>query len=458
MRLLVVGGSDAGISAALRARELDPGVEVSLLLADRYPNFSICGLPYFLSGDVPDWRALAHRTQDELQQSGLELLLEHIATDVDPDGKTVTASDAGGGEHHLHYDKLVIATGAKPVLPPVPGMDRDGVFQLHTVNDSVVLDRALARAPEKAVIVGAGYIGLEMAEALRARGLEVTVIEQLPSVLPTVDPELGALVREELERYGVHVINRVRVTAIEDDDGRLAVIGEPGLKSQADVVLVVVGVRPDAELGERAGVETGERGALRVNRRLETNVPDVYAAGDCVTTYHRLLDTDSYLPLGTTAHKQGRIAGENAVGGDRVFEGSLGTQVVKVFELAIARTGLRDDEASAAGIEPLTVQAEGFDHKAYYPGAHTITMRLTGDRASGRLLGAQLLGHLDAEVPKRVDIAATALYHGMTIEELNDLDLSYTPPFGSPWDVIQDGAQEWSRACQGLYLRLRRAE
>ncbi|MGH3054167.1 MAG: NAD(P)/FAD-dependent oxidoreductase, partial [Gaiellaceae bacterium] len=342
-RLLIVGGSDAGISAALRARELDPAVEVSVLLADRYPNFSICGLPYFLSGDVPDWHALAHRTTDELEQAGIELLLEHTAEQIDSQAQSVTVKN-GEVEEILSYDRLIIATGAEPVRPPIPGIERDGVYQLHTIDDSLVLHDALERNPETAVIVGAGYIGLEMAEALRTRGLEVAVVEQLPTVLPTVDPELGSLVRDELERNGVRVLNGSTVTAINRRNGRLAVSGNPDLSIDADIVLVVVGVKPDTKLAQAAAIDTGARGALQVNRRMETNLPHVYAAGDCVTTYHRLLDTATYLPLGTTAHKQGRIAGENAVGGDRTFEGSLGTQVVKVFELAVARTGLRDHE------------------------------------------------------------------------------------------------------------------
>ncbi len=448
-RLVIVGGSDAGIAAALRARELDAAVEVSVLLADSYPNFSICGLPYFLSGDVPDWRSLAHRTSEELERAGIELLLEHTAERIDAPAHTLTATDSDGREHALAYDKLVVATGAEPVRPPIPGLDREGVFQLHTIGDSLVLNEALERGPESAVIVGAGYIGLEMAEALRMRGLAVTVVEQLPSVLPTVDPELGTLVREELERNGVVVRNGVTVTRVEDDGERLAVLGDPGFRTTADLVLVVVGVKPDVTLAQTAGVTVGSRGALQVNRRMETNLPDVFAAGDCVVTYHRLLETDTYIPLGTTAHKQGRIAGENAVGGDRTFEGSLGTQVVKVFELAVARTGLRDGEANAAGFEPLTGESRWYDHKVYYPGAHQITARVTGEVGSGRLLGAQLAGHLDAQVPKRIDIAAVAMFQGLTVDALNDLDLSYTPPFGSPWDVVQSAAQEWSRMKRG---------
>jgi NADPH-dependent 2,4-dienoyl-CoA reductase/sulfur reductase-like enzyme len=238
------------------------------------------------------------------------------------------------------------------------------------------------------------------------------------------------------------------VRTIEPAGGRLRVSGDPDLGIEADLVLVVVGVRPDTRLGEAAGIRTGARGALQVNRRLETNLPHVYAAGDCAVTYHRLLEADTYLPLGTTAHKQGRVAGENAVGGSRVFEGSLGTQVVKVFELAAARSGLRDHEAAAVGLSALTVETHAYDHKVYYPGAREIAIRLTGDPGTDQLLGAQFVGHHDTEIPKRVDVAAAALYHGMTVAGLNDLDLSYTPPFGSPWDPLQTAAQEWARASE----------
>lgn len=209
---------------------------------------------------------------------------------------------------------------------------------------------------------------------------------------------------------------------------------------------MVVGVRPDTTLARAAGVGLGVRGAIAVDRRMRTNVPDVYAAGDCVHTYHRLLDTNAYLPLGTTAHKQGRIAGENAAGGNREFAGSLGTQVVKVFDLAIARTGLRDHEAKAHGLSPFSHRTIADDHKAYYPGAKPITITVTADMRTDRLLGAQLAGHRDTAVAKRVDILATALHHGMTVEAIADLDLSYTPPLGSPWDAIQTATQHWTAA------------
>jgi NADPH-dependent 2,4-dienoyl-CoA reductase/sulfur reductase-like enzyme len=212
----------------------------------------------------------------------------------------------------------------------------------------------------------------------------------------------------------------------------------------ADMVLVVVGVRPETALAADAGATLGSKRAIAVDPMMRTGLPDIYAAGDCVITHHRLLG-QTYLPLGTTAHKQGRVAGENALGGNRQFTGSLGTQVVKIFDQAAARTGLRDHEAAAAGFDPVTVESAADDHKAYYPGSHRITIRVTGDRATGRLLGMQLFGHKNAEIAKRTDIAATAIYHGMTVDAVSDLDLSYTPPLGSPWDAVQMAAQAWVR-------------
>src|SRR5215211_4987880 len=444
MQLLVIGGSDAGIAAALRARELDPSVEATVVVADAFPNFSICGLPYYLSGDVPDWRDLAHRTTSDLEQAGIELLLDHTAQVIDPAGRQVTVTSERG-ERQLGYGRLVIGTGAVPVRPPIDGLDLPGVHVLHTMADTFALHQALTAGARSAVIVGGGYIGLEMAEAFCARGLAVTVVEQAPAVMPTVDLELGRLLGEELGRHDVAVVNDVTVKAIRSEAGGLTVAGEPDFAATADLVLVVVGVRPDTDLAMAAGIQTGVRGAIRVDRRMRTNLPDVLAAGDCVETWHRLLQEPTYLPLGTTAHKQGRVAGETAVGGDREFAGSLGTQVVKVFELAVARTGLRDPDAADGDFHPLTVGSVQYDHKAYYPGAHQLHLCITGDRMSGHLLGAQLVGDHRAEVAKRIDIPAGALFHHTTVEALNDLDLSYTPPFGSPWDAIQLAAQDWVR-------------
>jgi NADPH-dependent 2,4-dienoyl-CoA reductase/sulfur reductase-like enzyme len=311
-------------------------------------------------------------------------------------------------------------------------------------------------SPASAVIIGAGYVGLEMADALVGRGLAVTQIEQLPEVLATVDAELGALVHAELAAQGIEVLTRTTARQItkasSDGNGRLHVEAQSAdgetVERKADLVLVVTGVRPDTELAAAAGASLGVRGAIQVDRAMQTGLPDVLAAGDCVVTHHRLLG-ETYLPLGTTAHKQGRVAGENALGGSRRFAGSLGTQVVKIFDQAAARTGLRHDEAAAAGFDPVTVQSEADDHKAYYPGSHRITMRVTGDRRTGQLLGMQLFGHKHAEIAKRIDIAASAIFHRMTVAEVSDLDLSYTPPLGSPWEAVQMGAQAWLRDTRG---------
>jgi NADPH-dependent 2,4-dienoyl-CoA reductase/sulfur reductase-like enzyme len=456
MHIVAIGGSDAGISAALRAREIEPAAEVTVVVADAYPNFSICGIPYYVSGEVGHWRNLAHRTIADLEAAGMTLRLDTIARRIDVPGRKLLVTGPAG-EEVTGYDQLVIGTGAVPVRPPIAGLDAlgpdDGVHLLHSMGDTFALMRTLERAaPASAVIVGAGYIGLEMADALTTRGLAVTQLEQLPEVLPTVDPELGALIHAELAGHGVEVLAGTTVKAVSRNpsggSGRLSVEavtagGEPVTRT-ADLVLIVVGVRPDTDLAVSAGASLGARGAIAVDRQMRTGLPAVFAAGDCVITHHRLLG-ETYLPLGTTAHKQGRVAGENACGGHRDYAGSLGTQVVKIFDQAAARTGLRDHEAAAAGYDPVTIGAEADDHKAYYPGSHKIAMRFTGDRRTGQLLGVQLFGHKDAEIAKRIDIAATAIFHSMTIDQVSDLDLSYTPPLGSPWDAIQAGAQAWTR-------------
>lgn len=442
--LLVIGGSDAGISAALRARELDPDLTVTVVVADAFPNYSICGLPFYVSGEVPDWRHLAHRTVDEIERAGVRLLLNHRATTIDPARNAVEVVDAEGLLQALQYDRLVIATGAVPAHPPVAGLDLPGVHVLHTMEDSFRVHRQVTETnPRTAVIVGAGYIGLEMADALRHRGLQVTLVVRSEVLRTTMDTSLARIIEDELRRQGVEVIKGVEVESIQRDAARLTVSGSNGFQKESDLVLMAAGVRPSSGLAAHAGIFTGVRGAIHVTREMATNIPGIYAAGDCAETWHRVTRENTYFPLGTTAHKQGRVAGENAAGGQRQFAGTLGTQVVKVFDLAVARTGLLDEEAPNAGYDALTTESKLWDHKAYYPNARELFIRVTGDRRSGRLLGAQMVGHWQAEVAKRIDIFATALFHEMKVEELNDLDLSYTPPVSSPWDPVQMSAQEW---------------
>lgn len=439
MNILIVGGSDAGISAALRARELNQAAEIKVLLADEFPNFSVCGLPFFLSGETPDWRQLAHRTEFE----GIEILRKHRATQIDPENGLVLARHEGKSKA-FSYDRLVIGTGAVPVQPPIEGLNSHGVFLLHTMEDSFRIQEYLTNEnPKSALIIGAGYIGIEMADALTHRGLEITLASRPRTVLPTVEPELGQLIERELREHGVHLWTGVQIEQITPIGGELKARSSSGEERKAAMAIVATGVQPDTSLALSADVQLGQRGAIRVSRKMETNIPGIYAAGDCTETWHRVTNAYTYLPLGTTSHKQGRVAGENVAGGDATFAGIVGTQVVKIFELAIARTGLLDREAREAGFDAFTVQTEAWDHKAYYPGAKKLSLRVTGDRSSGRLLGAQIVGSWRSEIAKRIDVFATALHHAMTVDALNELDLSYTPPLGSPWDPIQMSAQAW---------------
>ena len=437
--LVCIGGSDAGISAALRAKELDPATDVTVVVADDFPNYSICGLPFLLSGETPDWRDLAHRSRDELEDAGLELRLSTTACAIEPDARRVRLADGGT----IGYDQLVIATGAVPRRPPIAGLDQPGVHVLHSMADAFgILDEL--GAGRRAVVMGGGYIGVELADALVVRGLEVTLLEMATQVLTTVDEPLGALVAAELRRNGVDVRTATMVDAIDRADGRLRVRAGGG-DHPADVVVVASGVAPRVELADALDLQPGASGAIGVDRRMGTRVDRILAAGDCVQTHHRLLPEPAYLPLGTTAHKQGRVAGAQAVGHDQVFAGSLGTQVVKIFELVVGRTGLRHDEALPAGFRPFTVELEADDHKAYYPGATRMTIRLTADRREGRLLGAQIVGSITGQVAKRLDVLAAAIFRGLSTADLSDLDLSYTPPLSSPWDPVQAVAQLWDR-------------
>lgn len=446
MQTLIIGGSDAGISAGLRIKELSPDSKVTLLVADAYPNFSICGLPFYISGEVPRWQNLAHRTADDLRSAGLEV---HVNTKVEriiPEEHQVLANSPNT-EKSFSYDKLLIGTGAVSRRPSIEGMDNPGVFLLRWMDDSIELKTFLeTQDTKRAVIIGAGYIGMEMADALNHYGMDVSVVEYGPSVLSTVDIEFGKIVQTHLEEKGVQVFTHGKVEKIDRTSDALMVSGETDLRLETDMVLVATGGTPNTHLGAVIGLETGIVGALKVNERMETNIADIYAAGDCVETWHQLLQKYVYLPLGSTAHKQGRIAGENMIGGQRLFKGSLGTQVVKIFDLVIGRTGLKDQEAVREGLNPLTVTFQNWDHKIYYPGATPIHIRITGDRKTGKLLGAQILGSYGAEISKRIDIYASAISQNLSVDELNDLDLSYTPPLSSPWDPVQMAAQAWMKA------------
>ena len=314
------------------------------------------------------------------------------------------------------------------------------------MDDGIALRARLdARPPADAIVVGSGYIGVEMADALTRRGIHVTLAGRAASILPTIDHPQGGLLASEAERHGVEVMTGADIVRIEREGGRLAATTGDGRSVAGDIVVIGAGVSPDTELARAAGVSLGQRGAIRVDQHMRTDVPGISAAGDCVETWHAILEAPTYLPLGTTAHKQGRVAGRNVAGGDAVFPGSLGTQVVKVFDLAAARTGLSLVEAAAAGYAPLAVETVVPDHKAYYPGARDLHIRVVGDATTGRLLGAQIVGHWQAQVAKRIDVVAAAIHARLTVDDMLGLDLSYTPPLSAPWDPIQAAADAWVR-------------
>ncbi len=444
--ILIIGGSDAGTMAALRIKELAPEIRPTVVLADEYPNYSICGIPFFLSKEVTDYWHLAHRTRPEIEDLGLDLLTSTRALAIDMTSRTCQVRSPDGKEQAIGFDKLILGTGARSMRPPIEGLDQPGVFTLRWMEEARAIDQYLHDHQARSVVlIGGGYINMELADSLTRRGLKVTVLEFFPSVLTTVDPEFGERVREELVRHGVTVCCGEKATSIIRSNEGLTVQTASGKSLHGDLVIVCTGARPATELAESAGAELGEGRAIRVNQRMETSVPGVFAAGDCGETYHRVLGRNVYLPLGSTSHKQGRIAGENALGGHHDFAGTLGTQVVKIFNLIAARTGFKNSDARQNGFEPLTWEGEYWDHKAYYPGAKKIELRLTGDRTSGKFLGVQMLGAPETLVAKRIDAAAAALYYGASIEDLNDLDLSYSPPLNSPWDPLQSAAQDWVR-------------
>ncbi|MGU3411480.1 FAD-dependent oxidoreductase [Microbacterium sp. M1A1_1b] len=448
--LLAVGGSDAGIAAALRARELDSTTDATVVLADEFPNFSICGTPYWVSGDVATEASLAHRTRADLEAVGMTVRSSTWASAVDVDRRLLTVTGPAG-EEEISYDELLIGTGAEPVRPAGVPFGEPGIHLLHSMTDAeqVVAALELLPAGSRVAVVGAGYIGLEMTEGLIARGFDTTLIQRGPEVLSTLDPELGSLVTAEVRRHGATVLTGATVTGITpggNGQWRVATSSASGdAEGTFALVVVCVGVRPVTDLAVATGAQLGQGGAIVVDESMRTGVPHVWAAGDCVVTHHRLLGT-TWLPLGTTAHKQGRVAGENMLGGEKVFAGSVGTQVVKVFDLVAARTGLRHHETAPLDVSPLTRVTVADDHKRYYPGAVPLTISVTGDQTTGRLLGAQIVGERSAEISKRIDTFATALHAELTVDDVIDLDLSYTPPLGSPWDAVQVAAQGWERA------------
>lgn len=432
-RLVVLGGGAAGMSAASAARRVDPDLEIVVLEATGYVAYGLCGIPYYVAGLVDRAEELlAHPLPYFTERRRLDVRQHAEAVDLDVDGRTVGYRHRGR-LHRIGYGRLVVTTGGTPSAPSVPGVRRDRVFTVRTLEDAIALRSLLdAGRVARALVVGAGYIGLEMAEALAARGCAVTVVERLDRVLPGFDEPVAALVEQ-------HVRERVDLRLGTD-------VGDAG-DVAPDVAVLGTGVRPASTVAARAGARTGPGGALLVDDRMHTDLPGVWAAGDCIAPHHRVLDAPAFVPLGPAANKTGRVAGTVAAGGDASFGGIVGTAVVKVFDLEVARTGLSLADAHAAG---LTAHATDVVHRSrakYYPGSAPLHVRLV-HAAGGRLLGAQMVGREGAA--KRIDVVAAALHAGMSVADLLALDLSYAPPYAPVYDPLLIAAQAADRLLEAV--------
>ncbi len=430
MHLVVIGGVAAGTKAAARARRVNLDIAITLYQEESEVSYTACGQPYYLSGLVPSRDALIIRRAAEFKTDGIEVRLRHRVVDLSTEDRIFKVHDL---EHDtfevVPYDRLILATGAHPVVPAVPEIHSDGVVALRTMAELDRFRSALDRLrPKGAVIVGGGYLGLEVAEALHAWGVTVTIVERLDRLVPKLDPEMSQRVHDYLVAQGVNVILGDELSEIAANAGRVAaVVTVSNRRLPAELVVLAIGIRPNVELASQGGIALGPTGAIGVDPRMETNVPGVFAAGDCAESFHRVTRVPVWDPLGDIANLQGRVAGENAAGGNARFPGVFGTGIFKTFDLSVGLTGLTEAAAREAGFQPIAAVISARDKARYYPGARALTLKLVAESGSGRLLGAQAVG-LGA-VDKMIDIAATALLGGLSCRDLENADLAYAPPF-----------------------------
>ncbi|MGW3338109.1 FAD-dependent oxidoreductase [Streptomyces sp. NPDC001009] len=445
-RLVVIGGDAAGMSAASQARRLRKPDELEIVAFERghFTSYSACGIPYWVGGDVDDRDQLIARTPEEHRERDIDLRLRTEVTEIDVAGRRVRARDVESGDTYwTSYDKLVIATGARPIRPEMPGADAAGVHGVQTLDDGQALIDTLARTEgRRAVVVGAGYIGVEMAEALIRRGFEVTVVNRGAEPMATLDPDMGRLVRRAMEGMGITMVGDAEVTGLRTgEDGRVRAVTTRDAEYPADVVVMGIGVEPVTGLARAAGLPLGTRGGLLTDLAMRVRgYTDIWAGGDCVEVLNLVSGQEQYIPLGTHANKHGQVIGTNVGGGYATFPGVVGTAVSKVCDLEIARTGLREKDARRAGLQYESVVIESTSRAGYYPGASPMTVKMIAERNTGRLLGVQIVGGEGAG--KRVDIAAVALTAGMTVEQMTALDLGYAPPFSPVWDPVLVAARK----------------
>ena len=446
-RLVVIGGDAAGMTAASRARRRRDLVDLEIVAFERgpYTSYSACGIPYFVGDLVTDIDELVARTPDEHRRNGIDVRTGHEVIGIDVDRRRVRVREVsadGKGERDEPFDQLVVATGAVPYRPDVPGIDTDGIFGVQTLTDGIAVRRAIDdRGPDRAVIVGGGYIGLEMAEALVRRGLEVALIDRTEQPMAaTLDSDMGALVAKALRAVGVTLHMGEPVAGFDAEGGTVRAVRTTRRTLPADVVILGTGVRADSRLAGDAGIAIGDTGGIVTDARMQTSVDGVWAAGDCVESVDLVTGRRGVVALGTHANKQGRVVGINATGGDVRFPGVIGTAASKICAYEVARSGITEREAGVAGIDVVSATIEATSRAGYFPGAEPITVKIVAARPSGRIVGAQIVGEEGAG--KRIDVLATAIWNRMHVDEFASLDLSYAPPVAPVWDPVLVAARK----------------
>lgn len=432
MKIIVIGAVAAGTSAAAKARRNSESAEITIYERDSYISYSGCGMPYYLGGAVEKAEELTPRDPAFfLSKYNVQIKTRHEVLAIDPANKSVSVKNLATEDVFSDtYDKLILATGARAVTPPIPGCEQAHIFTLRNINDMLRIRAFLdEKKPATSAIVGTGFIGLEMCESLLHLGVKVTLLEKLSQVTPGLDPDMAVYVEEHLKKSGVTVLTGVSIEKITED----SVLLSDGTQIPAEMTLLSTGVRPNTELAEAAGVALGKSGAILVNTRMETNLPDVYACGDCIEQFHVVTGKQVYRPLGSTANKTGRIAGDYATGGTLAYRGTLGTGIFSVLGLAVGQTGLSEREAREAGYDAVVCHNIKPD-KPEYLGGKEMVIKAVADRETGRLLGVQIVG--EAGVDKRIDVFATAITYGAKAEDLFYLDLAYAPPFATTKDPV----------------------
>ena len=437
MKVVIVGGVAGGATAAARIRRLDEQAEIVVFERSGYVSYANCGLPYFIGDVITDPAELTLQTPESFfSRFRVSMKVRHEVTALHPDRKTVSVTNLETGEtFEESYDKLLLSPGARPTQPRLPGVGLDKLFTLRTVEDTLrIKDHITQHHPKSAVLAGGGFIGLELAENLRALGLEVTIVQRPRQLMNPFDADMAALLHAEMRRHGVRLALGHTVEGFVEKSGGVDVLLKDEAPLHADMVVLAIGVNPDTALAREAGLALGIKGSIVVNDRMETSVPDIYAVGDAVQVKHSVTGQDALISLAGPANRQGRIAADNICGGDSRYRGSQGSSVIKVFDLTAAVTGVNETNAKKAGLNVDTVLLSPMSHAGYYPGGRVMTMKVVFEQETYRLLGAQIVGY--EGVDKRIDVLATAIHAGMKATELKDLDLAYAPPYSSAKDPV----------------------